>query len=435
MSYEVLSLHAVVKEFGENLQENPAPSQLAGLRHVAGGCQKVLNDLKVLTDRYRSLGSQNKRTRDRFKWGGEDIAEIRLRLISNTALLNAFISTSQITVQKQLQQFLNEHQRSGKENSVISSQSISSGDSKTWRDIRRELEGFGISVAAFNTNKAFIFEWLQKASRSGKLDNSHDCSISTPSVSSENSKLWREIRKDLEGVSVTPRTFNLKKASVIELFEQSFPTEDTHKAFIFEWLQKASCSGSIWTPSISSENSKLWREIREDLEEVGVTPTTFNRKKASIIKLFEQSFQTEDLQQNDDDHMEENDADALVSDAEPYPCKDRVNEWLLQRLENSPIEQMLYRTESNQPALDHKSWWSLITQHWDLDGAGDVANSIRNPPGLTEDSLSMTKDLVSDITANSSEITETQSLPKNSRYERPSHAAPSYQNSSTWKIS
>ena len=92
ISYEVLSLHAVIKEFGDNLKEgNPAPSQLASLRHVAGGCQRVLDDLKVLTDRYRSLGSQNKRIRDRFKWRGEDIAAIRLRLISNTALLNAFI--------------------------------------------------------------------------------------------------------------------------------------------------------------------------------------------------------------------------------------------------------------------------------------------------------------------------------------------------------
>ncbi|KAL8879456.1 MAG: hypothetical protein Q9198_002926 [Flavoplaca austrocitrina] len=92
ISYEVLSLHAVIKEFGDNLkEENPAPSQLAGLRHVAGGCQRVLDDLKVLTDRYRSLGSQNKRIRDRFKWGGEDIAGIRLRLTLNTALLNAFI--------------------------------------------------------------------------------------------------------------------------------------------------------------------------------------------------------------------------------------------------------------------------------------------------------------------------------------------------------
>ncbi|KAL9004297.1 MAG: hypothetical protein Q9180_009848, partial [Flavoplaca navasiana] len=130
-----------------------------------------------------------------------------------------------------------------------------------------ELEGFGISVAAFNTNKAFIFGWLQKASRSGKLDTSHDCSISTPSILSENSKLWREIRKDLEGVGVTPATFNLKKASVTELFEQSF--------------------------------------------------------------------QREGLQQEDDERMEENNADALVFDAEPYPWKDYVNEWLLQNLKDS----------------------------------------------------------------------------------------------------
>ncbi|KAL8883128.1 MAG: hypothetical protein Q9192_007431 [Flavoplaca navasiana] len=373
ISNEVLSLYDVVKELSDNLKkENPPSSRLAGLQHVAGGCQRVLSDLQVLTDRYRSLGTQNKRTRDRLKWGGEDITEIRLRLISNTALLNAFISTSQITIQKQLQQFLNRHQRSGKEGSVISSQSLSSGDSETWRDIRRELEGFGISVAAFNTNKAFIFDCLQKAIRSGKLDNSHDCSISTPSVSSENSKLWREIRKDLEGVGVTPATFSLRQASVIESLEQSF--------------------------------------------------------------------QPEDFQQSDDYHMEENNAYALLVDAEPYPCKDRVNEWLLQKLETSPVEMIRYRAEmkhltlDHSPAdmiryraLDHESWWSLVTQHWALDGAGDVANSIENPPGLTEDSLSMTKGSASGIIPNSPEITKTESLPKNTHYERPSHAAPSYQ--------
>ncbi|KAL9024382.1 MAG: hypothetical protein Q9180_007915, partial [Flavoplaca navasiana] len=350
ISHEVLSLHVVVKEFSDKLKgENPRSSQLAGLQHVAGGCQRVLSDLQVLTDRYRSLGTQNKRTRDRLKWGGEDITEIRLRLISNTALLNAFISTSQITVQKQLQQFLNRHQRSGKEGSVISSQSLSSGDSKTWRDIRRELEGFGISVAAFNTNKAFIFEWLQKASRSGKLDNSHDCSIPTPAVSSENSKLWREIRKDLEGVGVTPATISLRQASVIESLEQSFQTED---------LQQEDDFG-------------------KDLEGVST-----QEKASSIIESWEQSFQTEDFQQADDYHMEENNADAPVVDAEPYPCKDRVNEWLLQKLETSPVEMIRHRAEmkhltlDHSPAdmiryraLDHESWWSLVTQHWALDGA------------------------------------------------------------------
>ncbi|KAL9627645.1 MAG: hypothetical protein Q9204_006426 [Flavoplaca sp. TL-2023a] len=367
ISYEVLSLHAVIKVFGDNLkEENPAPSQLAGLRHVAGGCQRVLDDLK------------NKRIRDRFKWGGEDIAGIRSRLVSNTGLLNAFISTSQITVQKQLQQFLNEHQRTGKEGSVISSESLSSEDSKTWRDIRKELKGFGISVAAFNANKAIIFECLQKAIRSGKLDNSQECSISTPSVSSENSELWREMRKDLEGDGVTPATFSLRKASVIQLFEQSFPTKDFQKE----------------------------DDFGKDLKGVGATPATFSQEKASIIESLEPSFQSEDFLMEDNYYMEENNADALIFDAEPYPGKDRVNEWLLQNIRNSPIARILHRAEitylmlKNSPAgmkhyraLDDESLWSLSTQHRALDGAGDVADFIGKPPGLTEDSFSMTKNL------------------------------------------
>lgn len=120
--------------------------------------------------------------------------------------------------------------------------------------------------------------------------------------------------------------------------------------------------------------------------------------------------------------------DFLEFEAEPYPRKDRINEWLLQRLQNSPLEQLRHRAEMNwptlenlsadmihYPALDCKSWWSLVIQHWALDEAGDVANSIGNPPGLTVDSLSMAAWSRSGLIANSPEITKTGSLPKNTR--------------------
>ena len=276
---------------------------------------------------------------------------------------------------------------------------------------------------------------------SGKLDSSQDCSISTPSVSSENSKLWREIRKDLEGVGVTPATFSLRKASVIQLFEQSFQKK-----------------------GFQNED-----DFGKDLKGVGATPATFSQGKASITESLEQSFGTEDYLMEDDDHVEENDTDALVFDGEPFPCKDlvnewllrkvknpplemirhraemnyptledflefeaepyprkdRVNEWLLQRLQNSPLEQLRHRAEMNwptlenfsadiihYPTLDYKPRWSLVTQHWALDEAGDLANSIGNPPGLTEDSVSNTTWSRSSLSANSPEATKTESLPK-----------------------
>ncbi|PMD66949.1 uncharacterized protein K444DRAFT_623197 [Hyaloscypha bicolor E] len=43
-------------------------------------------------------------------------------------------------------------------------------DEKQWRTIRKGLEDIGISVAAFDANKAFIMEWFQHALDSGAFD-------------------------------------------------------------------------------------------------------------------------------------------------------------------------------------------------------------------------------------------------------------------------
>ena len=56
------------------------------------GCQSVLEDLNSLIEKYKSLASTNTRqVFKKVKLGGEDIATLRSRLISNTVSLNGFI--------------------------------------------------------------------------------------------------------------------------------------------------------------------------------------------------------------------------------------------------------------------------------------------------------------------------------------------------------
>lgn len=90
ISDEVLSFHAVLKEVEETIAEcQLSTSQTARLGTITHGCEKVLQDLQVLVDRYEFFGSQ--RTWDRVKWGAEDVAELRARLRSNNGMLVAFI--------------------------------------------------------------------------------------------------------------------------------------------------------------------------------------------------------------------------------------------------------------------------------------------------------------------------------------------------------
>jgi hypothetical protein len=92
ISHEVASLHVVLKETEEYLEESKglSPTRVQRLGTIISGCRDVLGELKRLLDGYESLGTQAQRTWDRMRWGLEDLSEVRARLISTTTLLTAF---------------------------------------------------------------------------------------------------------------------------------------------------------------------------------------------------------------------------------------------------------------------------------------------------------------------------------------------------------
>lgn len=47
-------------------------------------------------------------------------------------------------------------------------------DKQTWRTIRKELEDIGISVVAFDSNKAFIMQWFKMALETGAFKEDLD---------------------------------------------------------------------------------------------------------------------------------------------------------------------------------------------------------------------------------------------------------------------
>src|SRR5271155_3973643 len=91
ISSEVGSLHNVLKETEEVLSEqNLSPEQQIRLQDIAEGCKGVLEDMDTLLVKYESLGTNSKRTWDRMGWGLQNMTDLRLRIISQTTLLDAF---------------------------------------------------------------------------------------------------------------------------------------------------------------------------------------------------------------------------------------------------------------------------------------------------------------------------------------------------------
>ena len=68
---------------------------------------------------------------------------------------------------------MTEVQEGKREGSVVASQtpeSISQDEQLIWKDIQAELEDVGISVPAFEANRAFILEWFKDALRQGAFE-------------------------------------------------------------------------------------------------------------------------------------------------------------------------------------------------------------------------------------------------------------------------
>ena len=91
ISGELESLHCVLEEAADTQLSHPLPPRRqARLKTILDGCISVLADLQYIVQKYQSLGTDEKSSWDRLRLGGEDIAEIRSRLVFNITLLTAF---------------------------------------------------------------------------------------------------------------------------------------------------------------------------------------------------------------------------------------------------------------------------------------------------------------------------------------------------------
>ena len=88
---EVKSLQSTITRAARHINSLSEDDKLEG-QGILEGCQKVLEDLDSLIEKYKSLASTNKRlVFKKVRLGTEDIATLRARLTSNALLLSSFI--------------------------------------------------------------------------------------------------------------------------------------------------------------------------------------------------------------------------------------------------------------------------------------------------------------------------------------------------------
>ncbi|KAI2608008.1 hypothetical protein GGR54DRAFT_392384 [Hypoxylon sp. NC1633] len=169
ISNEVASLHVVLKETEDYISEFSEldTSRKNRLTILTDGCNATLQDLEKLLKTYERLGTQAQRTWDRMRFGLEDFADIRSRLVSSVTMLTAFNSSltnsSTTRIEKRLNKFMCEVRAGYREGSVVTTadvaETIESPD--VWAELRRELEDVGISPAVMEENHEYISNWMR----------------------------------------------------------------------------------------------------------------------------------------------------------------------------------------------------------------------------------------------------------------------------------
>lgn len=91
ISMELESLVCVLDEAADCQLSHPlTPQRAARLCTILAGFSSVLHDLQFVVEKYQCLGTSDRSVWDQLKFGNEDIAEIRSRLVMNMSFLTTF---------------------------------------------------------------------------------------------------------------------------------------------------------------------------------------------------------------------------------------------------------------------------------------------------------------------------------------------------------
>ncbi|KAH0555629.1 hypothetical protein GP486_006427 [Trichoglossum hirsutum] len=166
-------LEAIVEDgpaFNIDCDDEPA------LCNLSRNCHGILEDLQELKQHFDSVGTQTQVTWEREQWRAEELAEIRSRLTATTSSLNTvyskLIHSSTRMIIEKLNTFIDEVRTGKREGSVVTNRttsSLSAGEKEAWRQLRKELESVGITPALFNQHRELIIERLLKAISDGDL--------------------------------------------------------------------------------------------------------------------------------------------------------------------------------------------------------------------------------------------------------------------------
>ncbi|KAB8220169.1 ankyrin repeat-containing domain protein [Aspergillus novoparasiticus] len=259
---ELALLLVALDTLKENLEStNSNDTLLSELDKELQNCHWVLLDLETLKEHFESVGPDTQVTWEREGWKMDEVAEIRARLSSYVGMLNLWsinmIKSSQAHVEQMLKIFIDEVRSGKREGSVVSSDSLSITGKEAWRQLRKELEGVGISPNTFAQNRTFIRTTLKRAIQEEGLGG--DIRFDVQDVD--------ELNEDAQRNGEPPAIAAARTADT-EAVSQRKTTNGSPRSVLPSWIRKPTRIANMLYKVIDSGNEIIYCAADGDLDAV-----------------------------------------------------------------------------------------------------------------------------------------------------------------------
>ncbi|KFX89985.1 hypothetical protein V490_06716 [Pseudogymnoascus sp. VKM F-3557] len=174
LAHDVASFRSLLDFTVEKVEtSNPRHKDIESITRIIDGCFKCLQEIESSISKFNKLPTASQRTWERIESGAGEIIQLRVQLGTSIELLSSLniqlASSSQEAVQMMLYKFIDEVRTGRREDSIISTNSLSLEEQDSWRTVRKELEDVGITPQLFIENCGWIKETLQYSRESGAL--------------------------------------------------------------------------------------------------------------------------------------------------------------------------------------------------------------------------------------------------------------------------
>ena len=333
---EVKSFHIIINEVAPYFESTTTPS--SNKQHILESCQNLLRDLDALMEEYKALAPANTshtgpppsykdggiQSFQRIKFGTEDIATLRARLISNTTLLNSYMQRLDITTiiieyimlifqrscdSREMQaQFkrLNLRHTSSKDSLISFAASINT--KKVFRKFFKDLVTSGITAEMIKIHGGEICNRFKPTSSHIDVNTIADQSqlprfdIATNTIEyitlisrcSHDSHRLGELQDDILicrtnssdslGLCCTSSSGPLSLRRTSSSGSLSLRHTSSSGSLV---LRRTSSSDSLISFFGSPETAKLFRAFCQDIFEHGVTKEMLRSKVREVLNMFE----------------------------------------------------------------------------------------------------------------------------------------------------